>query len=46
MSGSKSEYVSGPICKGRKQSIIYAWAMDAPKLVLPEGEIISSDYIL
>ena len=31
------QYKYGPVCSGEKQSIIYAWAMDAPKLVLPEG---------
>lgn len=30
------QYKYGPVCSGEKQSIIYAWAMDAPKLVLPE----------
>lgn len=34
-SGTKNpQYKSGPVCKG-KQSIIYAWAMDAPELKLP-----------
>lgn len=28
------KFNSGPMCKG-KQNIIYAWAMDAPELVLP-----------
>jgi hypothetical protein len=28
-------YKSGSVCKGLKQSAIYAWAMDAPTLVLP-----------
>lgn len=30
------EFANGPVCHGGKQSIIYAWAMDAPKLVLPK----------
>lgn len=29
------QYKHGPVCKG-KQSIIYAWAMDAPELILPK----------
>ncbi|RWS30403.1 peptidylglycine alpha-hydroxylating monooxygenase-like protein [Leptotrombidium deliense] len=29
-------FVKGPTCKG-KTSIIYAWALDAPKLILPQG---------
>jgi peptidylglycine monooxygenase len=32
----KPQYSTGPVCRGFKQSIIYAWAMDAPKLTLPE----------
>jgi hypothetical protein len=36
---SQQQYPSGPVCSnGAKQSIIYAWAMDAPKLVLPKGK--------
>jgi peptidylglycine monooxygenase len=35
-SKKNKELPKGPICKGGKQNIIYAWAMDAPKLVLPE----------
>lgn len=31
----ENQYKNGPVCHGIKQSIIYAWAMDAPKLVLP-----------
>lgn len=35
--GSKKDiYKLGPVCKGAKQNIIFAWAMDAPKLVLPK----------
>ena len=35
----QQQYSSGPVCSnGAKQSIIYAWAMDAPKLVLPKGK--------
>jgi len=39
MSKSKEgkDIPTGPICKGGKQNIIYAWAMDAPKLVMPEN---------
>ena len=33
----RKQFEKGPVCKGGKQSIIYAWAMDAPKLVLPEN---------
>ena len=40
-SGEK-QYEHGPVCKGSKQSIVYAWAMDAPKLVLPKGSFTSS----
>ncbi len=32
---SKDQYESRSVCKGFKQTVIYAWAMDAPKLVLP-----------
>lgn len=35
MNAKNKEYNSGPICRG-KQSILYAWAMDAPQLTLPE----------
>lgn len=31
-----SQYPAGPVCLG-KQMILYAWAMDAPGLELPEG---------
>lgn len=35
-SGNQNDnYKLGPVCTGRKQSIIFAWALDAPKLVLP-----------
>ena len=30
------KYKQAPICNGGKQAIVYAWAMDAPKLVLPK----------
>lgn len=33
----KDKYEQGPVCKNAKQSIIYAWAMDAPELALPKG---------
>ncbi len=34
-----TEEIRGPVCKtGAK--IIYAWAMDAPDLELPEGKIL------
>jgi hypothetical protein len=33
-------YQAGPVCKS-EQSIIYAWALDAPKLVLPESVFIN-----
>lgn len=36
MSTSGSEYPRAPTC-ARGSTIVYAWAMDAPKLVLPEG---------
>nr|QPD99035.2 putative peptidyl-glycine alpha-hydroxylating monooxygenase [Tityus serrulatus] len=36
MVGSKSEYVSAPICAQGSQ-VIYAWARDAPPLNLPQG---------
>jgi len=32
---SQEQYKSGPVCRGG-QSIVYAWAMDAPKLTLPK----------
>lgn len=32
----ESEYKSGPVCNQR-QSIIFAWALDAPKLILPKN---------
>jgi hypothetical protein len=35
---TKKQYESGPVCNnGGKQTILYAWAMDAPKLILPKG---------
>jgi peptidylglycine monooxygenase len=34
-SPGKQQYQTGPICRG-EQNIIYAWAMDAPELVLPK----------
>lgn len=34
----KDQYKTGPICGSGKQHILYAWAMDAPALRLPEGE--------
>ncbi len=34
---NKQQYRSGPICRG-EQNIMYAWAMDAPELDLPEGK--------
>lgn len=33
----KDKYEQGPVCKSSKQSIVYAWAMDAPELTLPKG---------
>jgi peptidylglycine monooxygenase len=36
MANSKTEYVRAPTCASGSE-IIYAWAMDAPALVLPEG---------
>jgi hypothetical protein len=33
----KVKFKKGPVCIGRKQQILYGWAMDAPKLVLPEN---------
>ena len=32
----KSAYKAGPVC-GSGAKILYAWAMDAPALSLPEG---------
>lgn len=34
-SGDK-QFKSGPVCSSR-QNIVFAWALDAPKLVLPKG---------
>jgi len=34
MNSKSKEFNSGPLCRG-KQSILYAWAMDAPELTLP-----------
>ncbi len=31
----QKQYKSSSVCKGLKQAVIYAWAMDAPKLTLP-----------
>ncbi|CAG2113081.1 unnamed protein product [Medioppia subpectinata] len=36
MANSKNEYIRAPTCASGSE-IIYAWAMDAPALVLPEG---------
>ena len=33
----RQKYKTGSICSG-KQTIIYAWAMDAPELALPKGK--------
>lgn len=30
------QFKVGPVCR-QKQNIIFAWALDAPKLVLPES---------
>lgn len=38
-SGSDPGLVKGQVCQGNPE-IIYAWAMDAPALQLPRGEII------
>jgi peptidylglycine monooxygenase len=35
-SETETQFKQGPVCKGGKQSIVFAWALDAPKLVLPE----------
>lgn len=36
MASDNPQYAVGPVCKeGAK--IVYAWAMDAPKLTLPKG---------
>ena len=40
---SKKVFSSGPICEG-EQSIIYGWAMDAPKLTLPSGNFQRFNY--
>ncbi len=32
---SEQTYLSGPVCQG-PSSIVFAWALDAPKLVLPK----------
>ena len=33
-------YKKGPVCSSG-QSILYAWALDAPKLALPKGKLIN-----
>ncbi len=33
---NRENFKKGPVCKGRSQSLIYGWAMDAPSLVLPK----------
>lgn len=33
----QDNYVQHGVCKDSKQSIIYAWAMNAPELSLPKG---------
>lgn len=33
---SDSKFKHGPVCTGSRQSIIYAWALDAPSLELPK----------
>ena len=38
MKGKKN---AGPVCEEGSQ-IIYAWAMDAPSLTLPEGKCVDS----
>lgn len=51
-SSETQQFETGPVCKGSKQTIIYAWAMDAPKLVLPKdvafkvGQQTNSKYIV
>jgi hypothetical protein len=32
---SEESFASGPVCQG-PSSIVFAWALDAPKLVLPK----------
>lgn len=36
----EKQWKSGPVCNSR-QNIIFAWALDAPKLVLPKGTFCS-----
>lgn len=36
MANSRAEYIRAPTCASGSQ-IVYAWAMDAPALALPEG---------
>ena len=33
---AEKELKKAPVCGHGKQSIVYAWAMDAPKLILPK----------
>ena len=37
-----NNYKYSSVCKN-DQSIIYAWAMDAPKLVLPESKYLKQE---
>jgi hypothetical protein len=37
MASKGSSYERGPVC-GSGAKILYAWAMDAPALSLPEGK--------
>ena len=36
MSSKNKEVAQGPVCKSGAK-ILYAWAMDAPDLTLPQG---------
>ena len=36
-SNTETPYKNGPVCNGGKQTVIYAWGMDAPELILPNG---------
>lgn len=44
MATKDTQYVSGPTCNS-SPSILYAWAMDAPKLDLPKGKMFYIQHI-
>jgi hypothetical protein len=37
MAGSNNKFKMAPVCASDSE-IVYAWAMDAPALILPEGD--------